>query len=128
MPQIRKAIAADNNKNKAFVATAAAPFKSAASAFTFLASNRGRPARLTARRDRARSREIAESRPKALVRQLRQIAEELQCRRVRESVDVLHRAAVDHVSHGELGDLSADRARNVAHLDDFPRYVVRARV
>ena len=36
--------------------------------------------------------------------------------RIRQRVDVLHRPAVHDVAHRELGDLAADRPRNVGHL------------
>ena len=49
----------------------------------------------------------------------------LQRLRIRERVHVLHRAAMDHVAHGELGDLAGQRARDIRHGDDLRRHVPR---
>ena len=35
---------------------------------------------------------------------------------------------VNHLPHGQLGDLAADRPRDVRYLQDLARYVVRARM
>src|SRR4051795_13656894 len=35
---------------------------------------------------------------------------------------------MDHLTHGELADFAADRPRDIGHLDDAPRHVVRARM
>src|SRR4051812_46095944 len=62
------------------------------------------------------------------IRQLRQIAKEIERPGICEGLRVLHRTPVNHVAHSELCDLAADRARNVGDRDDLLRKVMRARV
>src|SRR6185437_2049015 len=56
------------------------------------------------------------------------MAEQLERLGIGQCVGVLHRPAVDDVAYGELGDLPADRARNVGYLNYLFWNVVRAGV
>src|SRR6266550_2916062 len=52
----------------------------------------------------------------------------LQRLRICERLRVLHRASVNHIADRKLTDLSADRSRNVAHLNDLLRDMERTGV
>src|SRR6185437_2194095 len=60
--------------------------------------------------------------------QFRQATEQVERLRIGQCVDIFHGTTVNDVSHRELGDLAADRARNVGDLNDLFWHVVRARV
>src|SRR6516162_7400692 len=60
--------------------------------------------------------------------ELGQLAEVLERCRVGERIEVLHRQAVDHIAHRELGELAGQGTREIRNRNDLGRHVARGGV
>ena len=55
-----------------------------------------------------------------------QVPELVQGGGIGQCVDIGDRSAMDHIPHGQLGDLTADGPGDIGHLDDLSRNVMGA--